>query len=226
MNEQEFDNLIRMAVEIDELERSALAFDEADRRDVTIPIRRAGGMQRPRRYLLSAATAAAVILALLPTLSNESPTPSANDTPFEIAYCPTVPQLNGIRIDRFEPSSPRECAVLAIFRAWHTDCDCLAWQLYEWDDGRPLAELTPEKVHEIMLDVTDAPPLEQLLVIAVAKNPNDLPRSESDTHDLLTCLNKVTPSSDLSDNAAAYASAVRSCLPDSVQIVPQSFCVE
>jgi len=116
--------------------------------------------------------------------------------------------------------------MLAVFRAWHQDCQCLAWQLHVWEDGRPSVELLPQDICDIMIDVTDAPPVEQLLLVAIARDPEDLPRNSAQAGDLLDCLNAVIPPSGPNGHVAAYASAVRLCLPEGVTVVPQSFVVE
>lgn len=248
MNDRDIDNLIRMAVEVEEIERlSSTATQKSSAGtapgDLT---HEAGAAPRtihfPRLRIrgthwwigLSAAAAACLLFILWPR--SHPPTPPAGELltvaeaskeiPVEIDYCPALPRRDGVRIDRFEPSSPENCSVLAIFHTWHEECKCLAWELYEWEDGRPLAEFSPDRVLDIALDVTNAPPLEQLLVVAIARDPNDLPRSETDTCELLHCLNEVRPPTDPGDTAAAYASAVRACLPKGVTVVPQAFFVE
>lgn len=220
VSDTNLENLVRMAAEIDAFERAAqVGAPKDDAAPATIRFDDTRDWRSRWRLGVSVAAAATLLLALLP------PSP-ARHAPFEIAYCPSVPRYDGVRIDRFEPSSGQQCAVLAIFHTWEKECQCLAWQLYEWEDGRPLAEFTPEQVHDITIDVTNAPPLEQLLVIAIAKNPRDLPSNEADTHNLLDCLNELAPPTDPRDSATAYASAVRACLPDSVKVVPQPFFVE
>ncbi len=226
MNEKNLKNLVRMASEIDEFERAARA---PDRLDDVAPATIKFDRGRPRRPLwriaAPAAAAAALLLALLPTTAHRPPS-AAFASSFQIDYCPTVPRYDGVRIDHFEPSSDEQCTVLAIFNTWENDCQCLAWQLYEWEDGRSLAELSPNEIHKIAIDVTDAPPIEQLLVVAIAKNPSDLPSNERQASELLDCLNEVAPATEPYESAAAYASAVRACLPDSVTVVPQPFFVD
>lgn len=227
MNENDLDNLVRMAAEIDELERGARAPDRVgDGTRAVIRFDRA--RQRwPFGHLAApaAAAAAAVLLALLPATEHRSPN-AAVASSFQIDYCPTVPRYDGVRIDHFEPSSAERCTVLAIFNVWHNECQCLAWRLYEWEDGRALADLTPDEIQSIVIDVTDVPPIEQLLVVAIAKDPRDLPSDEKQTGELLDCLNEVAPATEPREDAAAYASAVRACLPDSVTVVPQPFFVD
>jgi hypothetical protein len=225
VREMDFENLVRMALEIDELERGART---AETLGGVIPATIRVGRGRPRlpawQLAVPAAAAALLLLALLPSPPRQPS--SAFASSFRIDYCPAVPPYDGVRIDHFEPSSPEQCAVLAIFNTWEKECQCLAWHLYEWEDGRALAELSPDEIRHIMIDVTDAPPIEQLLVVAIAKDPRDLPSNETQTYELLDCLNEVAPPTDPRESAAAYASAVRACLPDTVTIVPQPFFVD
>ncbi|MBU0618515.1 MAG: hypothetical protein KKI02_12425 [Planctomycetes bacterium] len=227
MNEKDLENLVRMAAEIDELEHAARTFESLG--DITPSTIRFDRRRRRQPVwqlgVFAAAAAAALLVALLPTTTDQQPS-SAFASSFQIDYCPAVPRYDGVRIDHFEHSSSEQCAVLAIFNTWEKDCQCLAWQLYEWEDGRALAELSPDEVHRITIDVTDAPPIEQLLLVAIAKNPSDLPGDETQTYELLDCLNEVAPPTDPRESAAAYASAVRSCLPDTVTVVPQPFFVD
>jgi|GEM_PF-3506102 len=228
MNENDLKNLIRMAVEIDEIDRGALQGDLAPTNATVIPISRATRRKRLIKQLTwPVAAAVALTLSFFPS-ANRAPRDLglASSGSFEVVHCPAVPVLNGKRVDRFRPSPGEKCSVLAVFHSWQIDCQCLAWQVYEWEDGRSFAELTPGQIHDITLDVTDAPPLEQLLVVLIANKSEDLPVCNPYSCVLLDCLNEIAPPTDPRANAAAYASAVRSCVPDSVRVVPHAFYVE
>jgi len=240
VNDKGIENLVRMAVEIGEIEDLASAQTRvipvegaadhlgraADRAPAVIRFER----RQPQRWLwqigLSAAAVAACVLLLSPPPRAPLAPRSAAAVPVEIDYCPGVPLSDGLRIDRFEPTATGHGAVLAIFHVWHDGCQCLGWRLHEWEDGRTVAEVAPGQVLDIALDVTDAPPVEQLLLVAISRHADDLPSSEADTYGLLDCLNEVTPPTDPCDSAAAYASAVQSCLPEGVTVVPRAFFVE
>ena len=223
MNDRQLENLVRMALEVDELERPAS--------DAT-PLCR-GSRRAPRALLWAGLAGAAAAACALPLLLRSSPRPVtvgpavqyAAATALDIAYCPGERTEDGRRVARFEPSAAQYCAVLAIFYTWHNGCRCLSWKLHEWDDGSTVAEITPGQEPEITLDVTDTPAVEQVLLVAISDDPGDLPSSEEETCGLIDCLNEVTPSEPASA-AAAYASAVKSCLPASVRVVPRSFMVE
>lgn len=213
-----------MVAELEEFER------DAERRELHQPDR-LGVIRLPLRGRLGwlgvpLAAAAAVLLALLPQPSVPR-TAIVIDAPpeLEIAHWPNV-QPDGAIVECFEPTATERVSVLAIFHRWHQDCQCMEWQLYEWEDGRRMAELSPDEIHDITIDVTDAPPVAQLLVVAVAKNPDDLPRDEAGAYELLDCLNDVVPPSDAEGSDLAYASAVQACLPESVRVVPQRFSVK
>ncbi len=234
MNERELDNLVRMATEIDELERSALRFDSGtERRPLVVTL----GLGQPRsrrwRIGLSALATAAALLVMMwshpssPPSQTTAPYCPANLAPsFNIAYWSGEGAPDGQRVACFEPQPAEQCSVLAIFHHWQEECQCVVWLVYEWEDGRALAELSPDDIRDITLEVTGAPPIEQLLVVAISGNPDDLPTSAIQAYELLACLNDVSPTNGINESSAEYASAARACLPDSVRIVPRTFRVE
>jgi hypothetical protein len=239
VNDKDIEKLVRMAVEIDEIEQLASARAHATpfagapyssaqaADDETAVIRR--DQRRSRRALwrtIFSAAAAACVLLLVQPWSGQPARRQGAAAPIAIDYCPGIPQHDGLRIDHFEPTAPEYCVILAIFHTWHDECNCLAWHLYEWEDGRTLIEVAPGQAVEIALDVTDAPPVEQVLLVAVSRDPADLPRTTEETYDLMDCLNEVTPPTDPRGSAAAYASAVKACLAKGVRVIPQSFFVE
>ena len=237
MNDKELERLLWMACEIDEIEQ--LAGKRADPEagaparapaddDIVIRIGRGGLGRRGWRAALSigAVAAAACLWFFLRLPAEQSSVQQASALPLQVAYCPGVPFTDGQRIDRFEPNSPEYCVVLAIFRTWQQGCRCLVWQLHEWEDGRTLAELMPGDVPDIELDVTDAPPVEQLLVVAISPRASDLPSSDDEVDGLLQCLNELSPPTESCESAEVCAMAVESCLPEGVTVVPQSFFVE
>jgi hypothetical protein len=240
MNDKQLENLLRMACEIDEVERLASPrapgapfadnahrwTQPADHKETIIRLEQFLSRRRIWRMALSVAAAAACLLLLIEPPANQRAPQEARAIPFKLAYCPGVPFENGQRIDRFEPNAPEYCVVLAIFRTWHEGCQCLAWQLHEWEDGRTLAEVVPGEVPDIALDVTGAPPVEQLLVVAISQHPGDLPSGPGETDSLIDCLNELTPPTESCESAEVCALTVESCLPKGVTVVPRSFFVE
>ena len=227
MKTKDLENLLRMVVEIDGLDRAARAAPPRIEPPTLRPVR----LVRRRPWLLLrfglVASAAAVLLLTLAMPHQTQPEPVAGpQCPLAIDFWSGVPREDGVRMACFEPSTSERCSVLAIFRRWQHDCQCLVWQLYEWEDGRPLAELSPEEISNIALDVTDAPPVEQLLVVAIARNPGDLPTSADQAGILLNCLDDVEPPAGAHAGVSAYATAVQQCLPEGVTVVPRPFLIE
>jgi hypothetical protein len=234
------ESLIRMAVEIDELEQFVAAGtgempasgrpNESGRivggNRTALPFDRRPFRRSAWRSGLGAAAAAACLLLLIHPWSAESGPHIATAAPIEIDYCPGLPLHDGVRIDRFEPTTTEHCVVLAIFHTWQDECQCLAWQLHEWENGDALVEVTPGQELDIALDVTNAPPVEQLLLVAISRDPAQLPRTAEQTYELMDCLNEVTPPTDPCDSVAAYTSAVQACLAEGVRVVPRPFFVE
>lgn len=131
------------------------------------------------------------------------------------------------RIDHFPATAEEPCLIVAVFRAWDETCQCLLWQLHEWDDeGKTRAQLDPEGPLDIAWNVTNDPPVEQLLVLASSRRPSDLPGYRDDAVELLECLNSKEPPAAAQGDLSEYASAVSSCLPSSVTLVQQTFFVE
>ena len=233
ISEEEFEQLVRCAVELEQLDADAAGESSrsTDRRVLSLT-----GDSRLRRWIDLAVPLTAAALVIWSFLPNWHPSrgvdhpvqhaPLVKADTMDLSYWPGEADDDGARVDCFQAHAAENCSVVAVFHRWYEDCQCLDWQLYSWEDGRPLADLSAQDVEDITLEVTDAPPVEQLLVIAIARNPADLPRDETEALALIACLEEVAPDADENEAASQYASAVRSCLPPSVTVVPRSFVVE
>jgi len=242
MNDRELESLLRMVCEIDEIERTAgVSAPPAEQRQPALhrgappvhgekrrPLAALRFARRPWRgaLALGALAAAACLMLVFRAPTQPRRYYQAAAIPLDVAYCPGVADAHGQRVDRFEPTTPEYCVVLAIFHKWQNGCRCLTWQLHTWEDGRTVAEVRPGEAPEIALDVTDAPPVEQLLLVAISSRASDLPSDEAELDGLLDCLNDITPPTDGCENAEVCARAAQSCLPAGVTVVPRSFFVE
>jgi hypothetical protein len=233
MKTKDFENLVRMAVELEELERSVFAHPRTgtDSLPAISPDRSRFRRTLIQRLTAPLAAAIALLYMLLPSGKTVTPPSPARPfaarsqtvRPFDVAVCPVELAVNS---EHARQPGEETLKVVAIFQTWQKECECHAWQLYEWEDDNSLADMTPEQIHTIAMDVTGATPLERLQVIAIAKNGADLPLCVPESCALVECLNQVAPSNEAQDNSAAYASAVRECLPDTVRVIPQSFSHE
>ncbi|MBU0639805.1 MAG: hypothetical protein KKB50_13135 [Planctomycetes bacterium] len=280
MNEDEFEELLRMAVESETLDdpdapdprkpncpsMSRLEALGAGRLPETAPERhhlagcgicrarfaafRAGEnaagrspqpvtSTRATPWLMRVATfaAAAALLAIVQVSldrgrDGREPSPGpvvgqAGILPISVCHDPALEPAWQPRIDHFLTTADESCVVVAVFRAWNETCQCLDWRLHEWGEaGRTLAELDPDEMLDIALNVSDNPPVGQLLVLASSRQPDDLPATSVDAEALLECLNVVAPPACPNSDVSAYASAVRACLPANVTLVAQTFVVE
>jgi len=127
------------------------------------------------------------------------------------------------RVDCFQPNVPEHSVILAVMRRWDEACECMVWKLHHWENGETATAAGPEAAPSIAMDVTDDAPVEQLLLVAVSRDPADLPDSAAEADALLECLNSSCPPLSPPDDALACASAVQSCLPAGVSVVPQTF---
>lgn len=146
-------------------------------------------------------------------------------TRVSMCYTPGNVRHGAARVDHFQPSVADRAAIIAIFRAWNSDCGCLLWQLHRDDRGAVVLDAAPGESLDIPLPVEGVPAIEQLLLLAVSKDRAPLNRAAADDADkLLECLNSSALAVCNADTTAC-ASAVQQCLPSGVTVVPQAFVV-
>jgi hypothetical protein len=245
VKQHEFENLVRAAIEAHELDRAARDLASPDAGPGAIPF---PPIARRRPLWLDVAatvSAAAAVLALAWLPPSLAPHRAAYAQPeVEISYLPGTPQDDGVRIDCFESSASEPVSAVAVLHTWHDDCQCLQWDVYEWENGRPLTSLSPHETHEIAVDVTGAPPVEQLVVLVVARDRSGLPADEEQAGQLLECLNDIAPPGESCEDAyfaclrmedsypemcegmvacAPADSAVWACLPEGITVVQRPF---
>lgn len=177
--------------------------------------------------LRGAAMATAACLALfLWQRPGAAVAPVTGDIPVTIEYTTHATQADERCVANFRNTAGEDCIVLAVFRVWDSTCECRQWQLYEWERGVSLARAFAGKPLDISIDVTDMPPVEQLLVVALARRQGDLPGSEAGTEALLACLNSSPLETEFPEDIKSFASAVEFCLPPGVTVVSQTFSSE
>jgi hypothetical protein len=173
-------------------------------------------------WTTSLATAAALVLAL------RAPTPgplsrAQGDPAFHIDYQAAPAAEAAARIATFRPCADRDAYAVVLFRGWSEECACLTWRVHEFADGSPLARLAAGEPVEIAVDVSGDPPVEQFIILALARRRGDLPTDDDDAQRLLACLNDAAPPSLPGEPDEHYATALQSCLPGSARVVRQPF---
>ena len=107
-------------------------------------------------------------------------------------------------------------AVVALFRTWSEECDCPAWTIYDWDRGLH----ADSSVHLVELSAAgEAPPvpIDPAIVLAIAPDARDLPRTDAQKRELLRCLDGGSLL--VGEDVSCFPQIVRSCLPETVQVV-------
>lgn len=214
LSEQQIDRLLRGLIEADSLlgcDRLAPGGEAS-----------AGPRQRGLRIAWAArlATAAALLLAWrVPAPAPFRSTPPA--PALEIEYGAGHAAEGAGRVATFRPCTDQNAYALVLFRGWSDECACLTWHVHEFEDGSPLAALTAGEPVEIALEVTPDPPVEQFIILALARRRGDLPTDGDDARRLLACLNEAAPPAWPGEPDEHYALAVQMCLPGSAQVVRQ-----
>jgi hypothetical protein len=147
----------------------------------------------------------------------------ARAVPVSVRYAPHAGGAAEPRVDCFQSTAQEPCVMLALFRTWNSACQCLMWELHQWEDGRTLAEITPGESIDIPFSSANSPPVQQLFVVAVSRERRYLPDRPAETDQLLECLNHSAPPLGTPEDAGAYTSAVSGCLPSGVTVVPAAF---
>ncbi len=224
MRDAELNLLIRLAAEADALHEP----NSRRQRLTSAPDAASATALRgvlPRIGLVGLAAAAALAWMFAPIREGHAPgvIPASAITirhiPGQRGALPSTP-----RIDRFRSSTTEPCVVVAIFRAWSKECECLAWKLHEWDPGRVVDQFAAGETTDIALNVSESPPVTQLLFLAVAARRDQLASTGEGAH-LLSCLNDAS-FPPRNEEYATLASAVQSCLPDGVTVVSAPFVVK
>lgn len=225
MKHRELEALIHMAFEVERLD--ALVAPAVRRRSRV-------GTRSLRISSLAVGLAAALLVFALsrgpvvapvkPKLIAAKPV-DAKTRPEEVSVC-HLPAMDDspTRVETFEPRVAEPATLVAILRTWSEDCDCLAWRLHEWRDGSLLHDVAPGETLSIELASADQPSIQQVLLIAVAKNRGTLANvTQNEASELLDCLNSRQLATGPDIEPATYASSVAACLPPDVMVIPQTY---
>ncbi len=121
-----------------------------------------------------------------------------------------------VRPSQAHPAARRDAAaVVALFRTWSEECDCPTWTMYDWDRE---AHADPSAKLIELSAAADAPlPIDPAIVLAIAPDARDLPRTDAQRRELLRCLDGGSLL--VGDDVSCYPQIVRSCLPETVTVV-------
>lgn len=127
-------------------------------------------------------------------------------------------------LERFQSCAEEDAYALVLLRAWNSECSCITWHLHEFEDGSRVARLPAGEEVAISFWLGDhPPPVEQMVLLAVARHLADLPTDPESADLLLECLNRSLPPDQPGVSQAESPQAVVACVSSDVQIVPQTF---
>lgn len=174
-----------------------------------------------RPWMFAIASAAAACVVVVPR-SSPAPRIAPRSAPVVVHASP-VAVRGATHSTCFRPVAQQPLSMVAIFRAWSEECDCLDWSLHRFEGEAALAALDTGESVDIELSQVDAPPVEQALLLLVASHAEALPRDLESARSLIGCLSDNTPVDGRSGETFSYVSAASSCLPPEVTLVSHSF---
>ena len=230
MNDDALNKLIRHAAELRELEASLQGRPVLRMSPSDAGRRPEAASRRSMRigWLVAAPFAAAACWLAFVTTDRESALPHAPlSTPAVIQIREVAAGGPGStdRPQRFVTEASQQFAMMALLRTWSNECECLSWTVHEFEDGGTVAMVDQLNRREVAIDVADAPPVAQLLVVAAADRRTDLPTTPAQTEALLACLNDRPVAHETEVDAVALSDNVMACLPHDVAVVPKAFVV-
>lgn len=187
MHTNELESLLRSAGEVDHL----------------VAATRTRGRPRTGRMWPLAVAAACVLAAVMPQVLRSAAVRRTGSIA-TASPRPTVSQPRGAA-----------AAVVALFRTWNEECDCPAWTMYDWSRD-PHADPSV-KLIELSASAQAPVPIDPAIVLAIAPDARDLPRTDAQRRELLRCLDGGSLL--VGDDVSCYPQIVRSCLPESVTVV-------
>ena len=219
MSTKRLENLLRMAHEVELLERDACG----DFQHAGSSLRRSGW----RRVASVVSFAAAALLAWLFVAPPQVFVPEHGSSGGETANAlktatpalsvcrqPAESTTQRLTVDRFESTISEPAYLLALKRTWNRDCDCLLWDLERWADGELLASTRGSETLELDVTTTQANAFQQVLVLAVSSERSSFAGTSLDGGaELLDCLNSRDLSPTGEHDVTKVANALESCLP-------------
>ncbi len=228
MDDRSLEKLIRMAVEIDELEAelrtpAAPSLTNAFRVGPRLAPGQASRSGAPRRrhtlrwFASMAVTAAAACIAAAwfwtgqveptgthspPVLAEHKPMPSRTDGTTRFAVAP--------------PASGDSYVVLSIFRTWDGECQCRSWRVHRLAPGKTLAQMETGELLDAALASRCVESVERLMVVALAGRPEELPMQSDQAESLLECM-ELSPN----DADRSTAAMTQSCVPGGLTVRTQ-----
>jgi hypothetical protein len=222
MNDRRINDLVRMAMEADELEADAQSPDRhlAGAIDA-VPSGRSGSL---RGWWAGAALAAAgiAVVVALPFFTGHASKPGATIVEGRLG----VPGPKGTievvspavvvntALERVDPGTVERCVVVAIFRDDHGRMNCVKSKPHEWSENRCLGEVSSQELRRVVVGQGCSSSADQALMVALAGPQRSLPKTEADAMGLATCI----LGSPCENDPRCLANAAAECVPAEVSV--------
>jgi hypothetical protein len=237
MNDTRMNELVRMAMEAESLEREALM--EGRPR-----LRLVGGdpppVRRVRAWWVGAGVAAAACVAFVVALPAMLPHPAPlPDKPVvvkeEPKYQPAAPvivQHQRLPIDQPKATptptvvatsdkpdigSVERCVVMAIYRGDQGAMHCVQVKPHEWSNNKCLSEVTQQEMRCVPIARSCSSSADDALVVAMSGPQKSLPKSESEAVGVASCI-LGSPHCGSDGDARCFARAASECVPSDVSV--------
>lgn len=213
MNDRRINNLVRMAMEVEEIESQATS---PSLRLVGEPVM-AGA--RGRSWFVSgaglagmglaAAAGLALVFAIPAMLHPATPgktviaTDTGGSTPQNneiVRHMPTVdPFVNvdthepatpavALASDRVDPGMVERSLVMAIYRGARGQMQCVKMKPHEWSENKCLTDVTSQELKCVSVGQACSASADHALVVALSGPQKSLPRNDADAVSLATCI--------------------------------------
>ena len=236
MNDRRINNLVRMAMEVEQLET-----------DATTPGLRLVGepaVVRRRAWFASGAGMAGIGLAAAAGLAlvfaipgmlhtsepvktvvatngggNSAETPKANNIIVRsIKQAAPVENVNlamtNPLTDRVDPGTVERSMVMAIYRGSRGQMQCVKMKQHEWSENKCLTEVTPQELKCVSVGQACTASADHALMVALSGPQKSLPRTESEAMHLATCI----LGSPCENDSKCLSLTAAQCVPDGVSV--------
>lgn len=240
MNDQRINNLVRMAMEVEELESRVNA---PDLRLVGEPV-----AVRRRAWFTSGAGMAGIGLAAAAGLAlvfaipammqprgtgktvltvngggNSAGTPKDNTIVRHLTPVAPVEDVNHTAIvaiptvtaaDRVDPGSVERSMVMAIYRGARGQMQCVKMKPHEWSENKCLTDVTSQELKCVSVGQACTASADHALVVALSGPQKSLPRNDSDAVHLATCI----LGSPCENDSKCLSLTAAQCVPEGVSV--------
>jgi hypothetical protein len=209
MDDKQIQNLVRMAMEAEDLERAG---------EGLAPLARIGPGPAPLAWRLLKDVGIGVAAAACLTLGFLYFRPAPNIPVVKKG----VAMGGGGTRDAVTPAAKDKCVVMAMFRDTDGRCSCVQMRETEWRDQRRLAEVPRAEIRNVALQSPCSSDAEQVLILAMEGQSETLPRNQHEAEVLAQGLSTAAASVGRHADVASLAYTLMPALMPGATVVADS----